>query len=232
MMIPRRPLPQFVLFFALLAFLAPSTTRAEPPVPDGWRLLKIPGKAVTSFSPAPGDAIKVSAASSVGFLYSNASDMPGAGRFLTWRWRVDMAPPPTDLAMKGMDDRPLAVHVWFEEEDGSGSDWGLKERFGSWLFNQPLPGKMITYVWGGTLKRGASLKNPYRESAGQIIVLRPGNSMWGQWFNETVDVAADFETAFGYRPGMPAYIAISADTDDKGGTSMGTVTNIAFTNAP
>jgi hypothetical protein len=103
---------------------------------------------------------------------------------------------------------------------------------GAWLYNQPLPGKMLTYVWGGTAERGVKLKNPYRETAGHIIVLRPGSSAPGKWFDETVDVTADFEAAFGYRPGMPAYIAISADTDDKGGNSMGTVTNIAFKTAP
>lgn len=232
MMIPRRTFPTVFLLFSMLAFLVPSTTRAEPPLPDGWRLLKIPGKAVTSFAAGPGGAIKTSASNSVGFLYSKASDMAGSGRFLTWRWRVVIAPPPTDLAMKGMDDRPLAVHVWFEDEDGSGSDWGLKARLGAWLYNQPLPGKMLTYVWGGTAERGVKLKNPYRETAGHIIVLRSGSSAPGKWFDETVDVTADFEAAFGYRPGMPAYIAISADTDDKGGNSMGTVTNIAFKTVP
>ena len=228
MLSPHRFLPRLLLIVVLLAFAASLAARAEAPLPVGWKLLKIPGKAVTRFVAAPGGAIKVSAADSVGFLYCNAMDVPGKGRFLTWRWRVDMTPLPTDLGAKGMDDRPLAVHVWFEDKDGSGSDWGLKTRLGAWLFNQPLPGKMLTYVWGGTAKRGTAMKNPYRESAGRIIVLRPGASATGAWFEETVDFAADFEAAFGYRPGKPAYIAVSADTDDKGGRSMGVVTDLAF----
>lgn len=228
MLLPRRFLPGLLLTVVLLAFATSLAARAEAPLPVGWKLLKIPGKAVTHFAATPGGAIKVSAVDSVGFLYHNAMDLPGKGRILTWRWRVDMTPPPTDLSAKGMDDRPLAVHVWFEDDGGAGSDWGLKTRLGAWLLNQPLPGKMLTYVWGGSAKRGAKMKNPYRESAGQIIVLRPGDSATGDWFEEAVDIAADFEAAFGYRPGKPAYIAISADTDDKGGRSMGTVTDLAF----
>jgi len=230
MLLPRRFPPGFLLIVVLLALAASPPARAEAPLPTGWKLLKIPGKAVTRFVATPGGAIKVSANDSVGFLYCNAKDLPVKGRFLNWHWRVDMTPPPTDLAMKGMDDRPLAVHVWFERADGSGFDWGLKTWLGAWLLNQPLPGKMLTYVWGGSAKRGATMKNPYRESAGRIIVLRSGDSAIGKWFEETVDVAADFEAAFGYRPDTPAYIAISADTDDKGGRSMGAVTDLAFRN--
>lgn len=232
MLMPRSTLPGCFLIAVWLASVVPSATWAEAPLPVGWELLKIPGKAVTRFAAAPNRAIKVSANESVGFLYSRAADMPGKGPFLTWRWRVDMAPPPTDLSAKGMDDRPLAVHVWFGNEDGSASDWGLQTRLGAWLFDRPLPGKMLTYVWGGRSKRGATMKNPYRESAGQIIVLRPGSSAAGTWFRETVNFAADFEAAFGYRPGAPAYIAVSADTDDKGGQSMGTVADLAFRPGP
>lgn len=229
-MLTPRSLPGFLLTALLLASVSLSPARGEAPLPAGWKLLKFPGKAATTFIATPGGAIKVSANNSVGFLYCNATDIPGKGPFLTWRWRVDMTPPPTDLSAKGMDDRPLAVHVWFENEDGSGSDWGLQTRLGAWLFNQPLPGNMLTYVWGGSAKRGTKMKNPYRKPAGQIIVLRPGDSATGEWFEEAVDVVADFEAAFGYRPGMPAYIAVSADTDDQGGRSMAAVSDIAFRN--
>jgi hypothetical protein len=232
MSIPRRALKTTCLTLTLLFVLPSAAAWAEAPLPVGWQLLKVPGKPVTSFASTQDGVITVSAASSVGFLYRRASGIPGSGNFLTWRWRVDVTPPPTDLSVKGKEDRPLAVHVWFDNEDGSASDWSMTARLGSWFMRQPLPGKMLTYVWGGTAARGTTLKIPYRKSAGQIWVLRSGNSRPGQWLNETVDIAADFEAAFGYRPGKPAYIAISADTDDKGGESTGTVSGIAFTTTP
>jgi hypothetical protein len=221
---------------ALVAFLilgaVPSVAVAETPLPPHWQVLSMPGKAVTRFAAAGDGAIAVDARNSVGFLYRKTGGLPGAGRYLTWRWRVDAAPPPTDLSMKGMDDRPLAVHVWFDEGADTTGDWAFTTRLGAWLFDRPLPGKMLTYVWGGLGARGQVLPNPYREKAGHIIVLRPGTSRVGAWHTETVDIVSDYRAAFGTRPGAPAYVAISADTDDKGGAAKGFVAGLAFTDKP
>ena len=219
-----------ILAAALLPFSG-TPLFAEPPVPNGWQLLALPGKPVTRFLDAGDGAIKVAARDSVGFLYCSAKDMPGTGPLLTWRWRVDETPPPTDLSMKGMDDRPLAVHVWFKDEGAADPVWNLRNKLGKWLFDRPVPGKMLTYVWGGLSERGDSLRNPYGKQKGHIIVLRPGDSRSGMWHRETVDYAADFEAAFGYRPDTPTYIAISADTDDKGGASSGIVAGLSFTDS-
>ena len=216
----------------MVALTAPSVSRAAAGAPDGWSVLRLPGKPVTDFTAGSDGAITVTAADSVGFLFRDAAKISGTGRYLTWRWRVDAMPPPTDLSMKGMDDRPLAVHVWFAAPDGSNTDWNLRERFGAWLQDAPLPGKMLTYVWGGAGKRGDRLRNPYRETGGAIVILRAGDSPTGRWFSETVDIGADFEAAFGVAPPSPAYVAISADTDDKGGTSKGAVAEMAFKSAP
>ena len=195
---------------------------------EGWRVLEVPGKTPTRFMVSKGGQIKVTAQESVGFLYRRVASAGGTAMRLAWRWRVDQTPPPTDQAMKGMDDRPLAVHVWFEGEDGATGQWSLLDRIGAWMLNHPLPGKALTYVWGGTGQRGDRLPNPYLESTGHIIILRPGDSAVGRWFSESVDIAADYERAFGYRPSRPAFVAISADTDDKRGMSMGVVSDITF----
>jgi len=229
MPIPCATLRPALLPLAALGVLVASATMAGSPPPARWQVLDIPGKAVTRFTAAGDGVIAVDARDSVGFLYRQAAEMPGAGRYLTWHWCVEAAPPATDLSIKGMDDRPLAVHVWFNDKDDADSGWELKTRLGAWLFGRPLPGKMLTYVWGGTETRGTRLRNPYREKAGSIVVLRSGNSRPGEWYTETVDIAADFEAAFGYRPGRPDYVAISADTDDKGGASAGVVAGLTFT---
>jgi hypothetical protein len=59
-------------------------------------------------------------------------------------------------------------------------------------------------------------------------VLRPADSLTGQWFEERVDLVADYREAFGEGPPNPAQIAISADTDDTRSTSRGFVADIAF----
>ena len=197
-------------------------------LPAGWRHLTVPGKAATQFASGPDGAIKVSAEDSAGFLYREVSRDAKPVTRMAWRWRVDMAPPPTDQSMKGMDDRPLAVHVWFDKGAGTDSAWTMFDRVGAWLFDVPLPGKVLTYVWGGKRMRGDRLENPYLQENGRLIILRPGRTPNGQWFAESVDIAADFKRAFGYDAPPPRFIAISADTDDKRGVSMAAVTDLVL----
>ena len=45
---------------------------------------------------------------------------------------------------------------------------------------------------------------------------------------ETVDFAADFRRAFGYAAPAPVYVAISADSDDTGSRTAGSVSALGF----
>lgn len=237
--IPRLKIPSLIALSAILVAGvggAPASV-AQPRnglADEGWRVLEVPGKTPTRFTVSESGQIKATARDSVGFLYRKVAPdggcepSVGAAMRLAWRWRVDRTPPPTDQGAKGMDDRPLAVHVWFAGEDGSKGQWSLLDRIGAWMLNHPLPGKALTYVWGGTGQRGDRLPNPYLESTGHIIILRPGDSAIGRWFRESVDIAADYERAFGHPPSRPAFVAISADTDDTRGMSIGVVSDIAF----
>ncbi len=121
-----------------------TTATAAPPA--GWKTLSIPGKPATRFSALSDHTIKVTAQDSARFLYRDLGPQASGLRYLVWRWRVDIAPPPTDQSMPGMDDRPLAVHVWFDREPGTPSPSSPMDRMGAWLFDAPLPGKVLTYV--------------------------------------------------------------------------------------
>lgn len=222
-------IPLSVLAIALLiaAIAAPGTARESGrDLLFGWEILKIPGKPATEFRAAPDGAIEVFASESVGFLYRDLSKSTAMVKRLSWRWRVDMTPPSTDLSVKGQDDRPLAVHICFDTEDAPPSRWSLLDQVGKWTRRSPLRGKVLTYVWGGTRGRGDRIENPYFRSKGQIIILRPGDSPTGRWFMESIDIASDFEKAFGYPPPMVRLIAISADTDDKRGKSLGKIADL------
>ena len=71
--------------------------------------------------------------------------------------------------------------------------------------------------------------NPYSGPDGVIYILRSGNAPTGRWFNETIDIAADFERAFDYPAPAPIYIAISADADDTESSSVALIADIRFT---
>ncbi len=224
-------IPLFAVAAALLFTNHSATGTANESgqaAPPGWQTLNVPGKPATQFRAAPDGAIEVSASESVGFLYRELPKSAAPVTRVSWRWRVDATPPSTDLSVKGKDDRPLAIHICFDTEDAPPSRWSLMDQVGKWTRTSPLRGKVLTYVWGGVRDRGDRIENPYFKSKGQIIILRPGDSPTGQWFVEDIDIVSDFKIAFGYPPPKVRLIAISADTDDKRGMSMGKVADLEF----
>ena len=195
-------------------------------------MLTFAGKTATRFTGRADGAIEVTATDSVAILYRQISGGDRQKRQLSWRWRVDKTTPATDLSRKGHDDRPLALHVWFPKDP---DQTGLLERLETTvakIFDVPLPGKVLTYVWGGKGRRGDTLINPYIPLDGTMVILRSGDAPTGQWFSEQIDFATDFERAFNVRAPAPAYVAVSADADDTMGQSLALITDIAFTSGP
>jgi len=194
----------------------------------GWKQLRVKRRPVATFAPAADNAIAVSANQGAGFLYRPMSEFEATADALSWTWRVDVAPEPTSLSQRGQDDRPLAVHVWFPIEFATASLWTVLRTGIGKLLDLPVPGKILTYVWGGSEPRGSSLANPYLVEDGRIIVLRPGHSSTAGWVHESVDFRADFERAFGYPAPPASFLVISADMDDLQGFSKAAIRNIRF----
>ena len=220
------------LLGALIAWAAPEDglARVQNAADEGtWKLLTFPGIAPSRFTLRPDGGIDVIAEESSAMFYRPVSAAEKGQRFLTWQWRVDEASPPTNLAEKGEDDRPLAVHLWFPAPR---EERGFLDRMMDDLDPRPAKfphdGKVLTYVWGGTHAPGEKLPNPYLGGRGVMIVLRDGDTPTERWFTEKIDFARDYEMAFGYAPASPGFIAVSGDTDDTRSRSAGTVAEIAF----
>ncbi len=198
----------------------------------GWELLTLPGRRPARFALAEDGAVQVVAEDAVAFLYRPVSETQRDARRLTWDWRVDEFVPSTDLAVTGRDDRSLALHICFPADEDRMSFW---ERFGHSLksvLGSPLSGHVLTYVWGGIREPGSSFANPHMDTEGEargtIIVLRSDVDQRGRWMMEEVDFVADFERVFGYSPPPPAYVAISADSDDTSSRARAFVNNLTF----
>jgi hypothetical protein len=220
------------LLVAGVCLAGPAGAEVSPMTPDleraGWKIVALPESPATRFSGRADGIIDVAGEDSFAMLYRGISDANRRQPFLTWRWRVDTTIPPTDLTRKGHDDRPLALHLWFPEDP---DQMGLLKKLGrliAWVLDVPVPGKVLTYVWGGIGRRGDSMINPHLEDDGVIIILRPGGAPTGRWFSERIDIGADFERAFGGRAPSPAYVAVSADADDTGGRIEASISDIEF----
>ena len=174
-----------------------------------WKILEVGNKPKTRFALHEG-VLDITANRSVAFLYREITPPRSAMPKLQWQWRVDRDIPATDLSAKGKDDRPAAVHLWFEDNSAS-----LSGALGS-LLGKPRVGYLITYVWGGKQRAGSIIRNPYFPQKGMVIVLRDSRAKTGTWEMETRDIAADFKAAFGIAPKLSdlRHVSISADTED------------------
>lgn len=179
---------------------------------EDWSRLTLPDKAAASFTALGKEGLRIESKDSIGFLYTEVGQTKG--KHLLWRWRVDQAPPASPQDRVGQDDRPLAVHIWFPLPPEERSFF---ERLGG-VFGYPSIGRVITYVWGGTKARGTTINHPHFDE-GVLIVLRGSDAKNGAWYRERIDVAADYRRAFGEEPPARVYLAISADSDDRGGMS-------------
>jgi hypothetical protein len=218
---------------ALLTAAPPAPAADIPMGPDfaasGWRELEVKGKPGNRFLAHPDGSIEVVSSSSVSRLYRPVEVDLDATPVLTWRWRVNQPVPPTDLTEKGEDDTAITLYVGFpwDPERASFTE-RLKRPLVETLAGEDAPGRVLAYVFGGKQRRGEVVKSPHLGGAGAMRVLRPADSPTGEWFDERVDIAQDYAQSFGEAPPDPSQIAISADTDDTGSTTSGSVAGLAF----
>ena len=207
---------------------AAETSAVDPALAvSGWMELVIPGKTPTRYARTADGALEARSEASVSILYRMLGPKERNSRVMAWRWRVDLAVPPTDPARAGTDDRDLAVHVWFPVSDEQGLWKALGGAISS-VFGIPRMGKSITYVFGGSGERGQRLVNPHHDPDGVIVLLRPSGTATGQWFSERVDFAGDYWQAFGAAAPEPMYVAVSADSDDTGTHGTARIADIQF----
>lgn len=224
---------------ALLAGAAGTATADDGPAiapgleAAGWTLFSDPRWAPARFGLAGDGSIEAVADNGTSLIWKKVADADAGRRYLAWQWRVDETMPPTDITVKGGDDRPLAIHVWFMVPPERQTTWqALRASVLEFVFGLPVHGRVLTYVWGGTGNRGDSQHNPHIGEDSWMIVLRPGRAPTGEWFAETRDLEADYRAAFGEAPPLRGIVAIAADAEDTATRSRALVRGLRFADEP
>lgn len=195
----------------------------------GWLELLFDNKKPNIFATQSDGAIMVGSDASVSLLYKPLSVDLTQTPTLSWSWKVDRSVPPTDLSVKGKDDRSLALYVSFPFDEARAGFWeSLTRGIVVALKGENTPGRVISYVWGGDYEAGQVIESPYLKSAGALIALQKATAPSGQWVKQQVNVAADYERLFGVPANQPYQIAISADSDDTESQSIGWIKDLEF----
>ena len=203
----------------------------QPP----WRVVTLPQQTlpVTRYSAETVDgreALRIESRGSYGNLVHELQ--PGESpKTLRWAWRLTQPNPAMDLRTKAGDDVPVRVCASF--------DLPLERvpfverqllRLARGKTNEPLPAATLCWVWGHAESPGALLPNAYTRRV-RYIVLRNAQLESGRWFEESRDIAADFQRAFGDEsatlPPLTALI-VAGDADNTGGVSIAHVSGLRW----
>ncbi|MEX2644230.1 MAG: DUF3047 domain-containing protein [Acetobacterales bacterium] len=218
--------------------LAGAALAEIPPLPadlatHGWAELRFDGKRPNRYEALGADGIRLISDGSVSMAFRPVAAELSSTPLLTWRWRVLESGPPTALDVRGEDDRPAAVYVGFPYDPARASLWERMRRAVVELRQgADAPGKVLVYVWGGKRPAGATFESPYMGESSSNRVLRSGDAPTGMWFEERVDLAADFVASFGYPAPDPTRIAVSADSDDTASRSVAEIEGLVFAERP
>lgn len=213
------------------AMVGPSSATVGPELEkEGWKELTFKNKNPNTYRAIEGSAgVEVKSQGTVSVLYRPLEADLTATPVLAWRWRVDAAPPPTDLTQKGGEDRALALYVAFAYDPArAGPIEKLKRAAASVTSDRPLPGRLLIYTWGGNGKARGWFDNPYLTRFSKMKVLREPEAPLGTWLEERVDLVADHQEAFGSPPTHPTELSLSCDSDDTKVPVAGAVADIAF----
>ncbi len=193
----------------------------------GWRLLTRSDLAPNRFRLRDDGAIEVRSRDSNALIYKPVTEDQRFPARFRWRWRVEQSTPPTDILVKGGDDRPVSVYLGFEAPPGSrGFFDSLKNAVSELIVGVPVSGYALTYTWGGTSPVGTMFNNPHLRDDSYVFVRRNQAAPLMQWLAEEIDVAADFRAAFGRPPTALRFIAIAADSEDTGQLSIARIADL------
>jgi len=211
--------------FAFWAAVAPAPSASADAIAfgsnlrtAGWSTISFPGIPPASFTPGASNTLEVATNASAGLVWRTVKQAgPTAGE-ARWSWQVEEGVAPTDLTRRGHDDRVLAVYFVF----GGKADLAR----GLVALRSSASVTSLVYVFGGDRPRGALLPSPHMGPRGKFVVLRPADAPRRHWFDEHVDLNADYARAFGGKPPPLLAIAISSDSDDTRGRNRARLRNL------
>jgi hypothetical protein len=196
----------------------------------GWRHFEFAGERANQFSGHEDGIIEVVSTDSISALYLPISVDLAETPCLAWSWRVDEAMPANDLRHRDTDDRPISIFVAFPFNAERASFWERLVRvFVELARGRDAPGRVISYSWGGIGRQGEIQPSPYLQSAGGIVLLRPGDASNAVWFDEQVNIAADYVRIFEDPADHPMHVALLADSDSTNSRAHVFVRDIRFT---
>lgn len=211
---------RFFLSALLATALATPVSAGPVSLADGWREQRLSLFSSNDYS--FGTQLQMVSEGSVSIAWTRVGQADWGTNGASWDWTVAQSVPPTDLSLKGGDDRNLSLYFVFVPQSIAPSlqDAGIRSLLG----NSDV--RVIQYAWGGNHAAGQVIPSPYGPPGqGVTIALRQAGT--GS-FSENVDLAADYARAFGGQKGALVGLAVSGDSDDTDSVIRAAIGNLTL----
>lgn len=179
-------------------------------VPSDWQIKEHSGKAgIAGCGDEGGPCVHLTSMNSSFALEHSVDLNPAEMPYLVWSWKVTHLPLTGDFRKSSTDDQAAQVLVAFSDRH------------------------VLSYIWDSNAPKGT------RQSASAIplvhvfaVVCESGASEMNRWVNETRNVAADYEAAFGKPAPRVKGLRLQINTQHTGSHAESYFGQVAFRNTP
>jgi Protein of unknown function (DUF3047) len=141
---------------------------------------------------------------------------PAAKPRVAWRWRVQDLIAGADNLDRHAEDSPVRLLLFF---DGDKRRLPPRDQvaleMAEMVSGQSVPYATLVYLWENRQPVGTVIDSAHTGRI-KMVVAGSGRDRLGQWKHFERDYVADFQRAFGERPGRLIGVGIMTDTDNTG----------------
>ncbi len=139
---------------------------------------------------------------------------------IKWRWKVENVYTKGDAKTKEGDDYPLRIYIIFKyDPEKAGFFEKVNFKTAKLIYGQYPPHSSLNYIWSNKNYKELIITSSYTKKS-KIIPLQSGTLKVAIWQTEKVDIADDYQRAFGIKPPAEASIAVMNDSDNTGESSV------------
>lgn len=189
-------------------------------LPQGWEpLIVLRTKKPTEYQLVHKDnttVLHARADGSASGLMRRVSIDPHEQPWLHWDWKIAGLVKSADNTQRATEDSPVRIILGFDGDKESlpFTDQILFET-AKLMTGHEHPYATLMYIWENNAPVGTVIPNTHSNRVKMVVAAR-GDDGIGQWRNFARNIVADYEKAFGEKPGKLIGVGVLSDTDNTG----------------
>ncbi|HZW13862.1 MAG TPA: DUF3047 domain-containing protein [Noviherbaspirillum sp.] len=149
-------------------------------------------------------------------LMQRVSIDPHEQPWLHWDWRIGSLIKKADNTQRATEDSPVRIILGFDgDKDSLPFADQIMFETAKVLTGHDFPYATLMYIWENSAPVGTIIRSAHSGRIKMMVAAR-GEDGIGEWRNFARNIVADYEKAFGEKPGKLIGVGVLSDTDNTG----------------